>query len=103
MGIDMMIMGMGCPLNEKCLATYQKNDRQQKSIQSLMGRGRGIWNFQHCIVITRGQEERDPKRRAFWKLTLASGRFALAFGGGCGCGGVGGGWGEGISMQEQCK
>ena len=24
-------------------------------------RGGGIWDFQHCIVITRGQEERIPK------------------------------------------
>ena len=28
---------------------------------SLVDRGGGIWDFQHCIVITRGQEERIPK------------------------------------------
>ena len=27
----------------------------------LVDRGGGIWDFQHCIVITRGQEERIPK------------------------------------------
>ena len=30
-------------------------------IWSLVDRGGGIWDFQHCIVITRGQEERIPK------------------------------------------
>ena len=29
--------------------------------RSLVDRGGGIWDFQHCIVITRGQEERIPK------------------------------------------
>ena len=28
--------------------------------RSLVDRGGGIWDFQHCIVITRGQEERIP-------------------------------------------
>ena len=26
-----------------------------------MDRGGGIWDFQHCIIIIRGQEERIPK------------------------------------------
>ena len=29
--------------------------------RGLVDRGNGIWDFQHCIVITRGQEERIPK------------------------------------------
>ena len=29
--------------------------------RSLVVRSGGIWNFQHCIVITRGQEGRIPK------------------------------------------
>ena len=28
--------------------------------RGLVDRGGGIWDFQHCIVITRGQEERIP-------------------------------------------
>ena len=32
-----------------------------KQTRSLVDRGGGIWDFQHCIVITRGQEERIPK------------------------------------------
>ena len=31
------------------------------SARGLVDRGGGIWDFQHCIVITRGQEERIPK------------------------------------------
>ena len=31
------------------------------SAWGLVDRGGGIWDFQHCIVITRGQEERIPK------------------------------------------
>ena len=31
------------------------------TIWGLVDRGGGIWDFQHCIVITRGQEERIPK------------------------------------------
>ena len=30
-------------------------------VGSLVDREGGIWDFLHCIVITRGQEERMPK------------------------------------------
>ena len=32
------------------------------SAWGLVDRGGGIWNFQHCIVITRGREERKPTK-----------------------------------------
>ena len=34
---------------------------KKPTARSLVDRGGGIWDFQHCIVITRGQEERIPK------------------------------------------
>ena len=37
------------------------NKRTNERTESLVDRGGGIWDFQHCIVITRGQEERIPK------------------------------------------
>ena len=49
------------------------------TIRSLVDRGGGIWDFQHCIVITRGQEERIPKWQTLWELTLALGRFPFDF------------------------
>ena len=42
-------------------AQNQKTNKQQQQTRSLVDRGGGIWDFQHCIVITRGQEERIPK------------------------------------------
>ena len=42
--------------------------------RSVVDRGGGIWVFQHCIVITRGQEERIPK-----ELTLSLGRLPFDF------------------------
>ena len=38
-----------------------KTKKTNKQTRSLVDRGGGIWDFQHCIVITRGQEERIPK------------------------------------------
>ena len=37
------------------------NKQINKQTWSLVDGGGGIWDFQHCIVITRGQEERIPK------------------------------------------
>ena len=64
----------------KSLALGQKkNQRTYVRTESLVDRGGWIWDFQHCIVITRGQEERIPKRQALWELTLALGRFPFDF------------------------
>ena len=38
----------------------QEKKRTNERTNSLVDRGGGIWDFQHCIVITRGQEERIP-------------------------------------------
>ena len=39
----------------------QTQKTNERTAWSLVDRGGGIWDFQHCIVITRGQEERIPK------------------------------------------
>ena len=44
---------------------------------SLVDRGGGIWDFQHCIVITRGQEERIPKTASVVGTNFGLGSFFL--------------------------
>ena len=39
----------------------QHKTKKQRTARSLVDRGGGIWDFQHCIAIIRGQEERIPK------------------------------------------
>ena len=39
----------------------------------------GIENFQRCIGIIQGQEERTPETPALWALKLSLGRFLIAF------------------------
>ena len=46
-------------------------------IRSLLDRGGGIWDFQHCIVITRGQEERIPKTASFVGTNFGLRSFSL--------------------------
>ena len=48
---------------ESCFFSFWGGTRKKTNerTNSLVDRGGGIWDFQHCIVITRGQEERIPK------------------------------------------
>ena len=46
---------------ESCFFSFLGGTRKKPITKSLVDRGGGIWDFQHCIVITRGQEERIPK------------------------------------------
>ena len=48
-------------------------------IWGLVDRWGGIWDFQHCIVITRGQEERIPKTASVVGTNFALGRFPFDF------------------------
>ena len=45
--------------------------------ESLVDRGGGIWDFQHCIVITRGQEERIPKTASVVGTSIGLRSFIL--------------------------
>ena len=48
---------------ESCFFSFwsAQNQKTNKQTPGLVDRGGGIWDFQHCIVITRGQEERIPE------------------------------------------
>ena len=47
--------------------------------RSLVDRGTGIWDFQHCIVITRGWEERIPKTASAVGTNFGLRLFSLFF------------------------
>ena len=47
------------------------------TIWSLVDKGGGIWDFQHCIVITRGQEEGIPKTASVVGTSIGLGSFLL--------------------------
>ena len=49
------------------------------TIWGLVDRGGGIWDFQHCIVITRGQEERIPKTASVVGTNFGLRSFSLCF------------------------
>ena len=52
-------------------------EKNQQTTNSLVDRGGGIWDFQHCIVITRGQEERIPKTASVVGTSIGLRSFLL--------------------------
>ena len=58
-------------------AAQEKKPTNNKQTRSLVDRGGGIWDFQHCIVITRGQEERIPKTASVVGTSIGLESFLL--------------------------
>ena len=56
---------------------FGQHKNKKPTIRSLVGRGGGIWDFQHCIVITRGQEERIPKTASVVGTSIGLRSFIL--------------------------
>ena len=54
-----------------------KKPTNKQTARSLVDRGGGIWDFQHCIVITRGQEERIPKTASVVGTSIGLRSFLL--------------------------
>ena len=54
-----------------------KTKKPTITARSLVDRGGGIWDFQHCIVITRGQEERIPKTASVVGTSIGLRSFLL--------------------------
>ena len=50
---------------------------KKPTTNGLVDRGGGIWDFQHCIVITRGQEERIPKTASVVGTSIGLRSFLL--------------------------
>ena len=64
-------------------ARYPTRPRQEEHAptvitRSLVDRGGGIWDFLHCFVITRGQEERIPKTTSVVGTSFGLRSFSLS-------------------------
>ena len=57
--------------------TKPKKQPTHKETRSLADRGGGIGDFQYCIVITRGQEERIPIMASVVGTNIGLGSFLL--------------------------